>query len=162
MKKLIYFIMLLTLLICTTGCVTFHEKFERVDNIENILSIEVYFVDFSYDTDLDNLPTTAQPIKILNNNMYNQVIEDLESLDYKEIIPLFAPSDPNFNLYGFVIKIMYNSGIYQLVSNAGAVYTYDSNGYLSSFHARVEQDIWDNLIIKYLGKEVFDQYKLPF
>ena len=162
MKKILCLFCLFILLICNTGCVTFHEKFERVSNIENISYMEIYFIESSYDPFNEDIQTTLEPIKILNNNMYKQVIEDLESLDYKVIIPLFAPSDPSFNLYGFVIKIMYNSGIYQLVSNAGAVYTYDSNGYLSSFHARVEQDIWDNLIIKYLGKEVFDQYKLPF
>lgn len=162
MKKLIYFIMLLTLLICTTGCVTFHEKFERVDNIENILSIEVYFVDFSYDTELENLPTTAQPIKILDRSLFEEVIKDLENLDFKSTLLIFAANDPNFNLYGYVIKIMYDSGVYQLVSNAGASYTYDSNGYLNSFHSSVKEDVWNNLIIKYIGEEEFNQHKLPF
>ena len=162
MKKLIYFILLLTLLICTTGCVTLHKKFERVDNIENILSIEVYFVDFSYDTELDNLPVTAQPIKILDRSLFEEVIKDLENLDFKSTLLIFAASDPNFNLYGYVIKIMYDSGVYQLVSNAGAVYTYDSNGYLNSFHSSVKEDVWSNLIIKYIGEEEFNQHKLPF
>ena len=162
MKKLIYFIMLLTLLICTTGCVTFHKKFERADNIENILSIEVYFEDFSYDTELDNLPTTAQPIKILDKSLFEEVIKDLESLDFKKTLLIFAANDPNFNLHGYVIKIMYDSGVYQLVSNAGAVYTYDSNGYLNSFHSSVKEDVWNSLIIKYIGEEEFNQHKLPF
>ena len=162
MKKLIYFIMLLTLLICTTGCVTFHEKFERVDNIENILSIEVYFVYFSYDTELDNLPTTAQPIKILDRSLFEEVIKDLENLDFKSILLIFAANDPNFNLYGYVIKIMYDSGVYQLVSNAGTIYTYDSNGYLNSYHGSLKEDVWNSLIIKYIGEEEFNQHKLPF
>lgn len=162
MKKLIYFIMLLTLLICTTGCVTFHEKFEREDDIENIISIEVYFVDVSYETQLENLPTTMQPIKILDKELFGEVIQDLESLDFKSTLFIFAANDPNFNLYGYVIKIMYNSGLYQLVSNAGASYTYDSNGYINSFHSSVEEDVWNNLIIKYIGEEEFNQHKLPF
>ena len=162
MKKLIYFIMLLTLLICTTGCVTFHEKFERVDNIENILSIEVYFVDVSYDTPLENLPTTARPIKILDRSLFEEVIKDLENLDFKSTLLIFAANDPNFNLYGYVIKIMYNSGVYQLVSNAGSSYTYDSNGFLNCFHGRLKEDVWNKLIIKYIGEEEFNQHKLPF
>ena len=162
MKKLIYFIMLLTLLICTTGCVTFHEKFERVDNIENILSIEVYFVDFLYDPELDNLPDTAQPIKILDRSLFEEAIKDLENLDFKSTLLIFAASDPNSNLYGYVIKIMYDSGVYQLVSNAGVSYTYDPNGYLNSFHGRLKEDVWNNLIIKYIGEEEFNQHKLPF
>ena len=162
MKKLIYFIMLLTLLICTTGCVTFHEKFERMDNIENILSIEVYFVDVSYDTPLDNLPATAQPIKIVDRSLFEEVIKDLENLDFKSTLLIFAANDPNFNLYGYVIKIMYNSGVYQLVSNAGSSYTYDSNGFLNCFHGRLKEDVWNKLIIKYIGEEEFNQHKLPF
>ena len=162
MKKLIYFILLLTLLICTTGCVTLHKKFERVDNIENILSIEVYFVDFSYDTELDNLPVTAQPIKILDRSLFEEVIKDLENLDFKSTLLIFAASDPNFNLYGYVIKIMYDSGVYQLVSNSGASYTYDSNGYLNSYHGSLKEDVWNSLIIKYIGEEEFNQHKLPF
>ncbi|MBR6516222.1 MAG: hypothetical protein IKT40_05135 [Bacilli bacterium] len=162
MKKLIYFIMLLTLLICTTGCVTFHEKFEREDDIENIISIEVYFVDVSYETQLENLPTTMQPIKILDKELFGEVIQDLESLDFKSTLLIFAANDPNFDLYGYVIKIVYNSGIYQLVSNAGACYTYDSNGYINSFHSSVKEDVWNNLIIKYIGEEEFNQHKLPF
>ena len=162
MKKLIYFIMLLTLLICTTGCVTFHEKFERVDNIENILSIEVYFVDLSYDTELDNLPATAQPIKILDRSLFEEVIKDLENLDFKSTLLIIAANDPNFYLYGYVIKIMYVSGVYQLVSNAGSSYTYDSNGYLNSYHGSLKEDVWDSFIIKYIGEEEFNQHKLPF
>ena len=162
MKKLIYFIMLLTLLICTTGCVIFHEKFERLDNIENILSIEVYFVDVSYDTPMDNLPATAQPIKILDRSLFEEVIKDLENLDFKSTLLIFAANDPNFKLYGYVIKIMYDSGVYQLVSNAGASYTYDSNGCLNSDHGSVKEDVWNSLIIKYIGEEEFNQHKLPF
>ena len=162
MKRLIYFIMLLTLLICTTGCVTFHEKFETVNNIENILSIEVYFVDFSYDTELDNLPATAQPIKIVDRSLFEEVIKDLENLDFKSTLLIFAASDPNFNLYGYVIKIMYDSGVYQLVSNAGVSYTYDLNGYLNGVQGRLKEDVWNNLIIKYIGEEEFNQHKLPF
>ena len=162
MKKLIYFIMLLTLLICTTGCVTFHEKFEREDDIENIISIEVYFVDVSYETQLENLPTTMKPIKILDKELFGEVIQDLESLDFKSTLLIFAANDPNFNLYGYVIKIMYNSGLYQLVSNAGTAYTYDSNGFINSFHGSVKEDEWNNLIIKYIGEEEFNQHKLPF
>ena len=162
MKKLIYFIMLLTLLICTTGCVTFHEKFERVDNIENILSIEVYFVDVSYDTPLENLPTTARPIKILDRSLFEEVIKDLENLDFKSTLLIIAANDPNFYLYGYVIKIMYVSGVYQLVSNAGSSYTYDSNGFLNCFHGRLKEDVWNKLIIKYIGEEEFNQHKLPF
>ena len=100
--------------------------------------------------------------KILDKSLFEEVIKDLESLDFKSTLLLFAANDPNFNLYGYVIKIMYDSGVYQLVSNAGAVYTYDSNGYLNSFHSSVKEDVWNSLIIKYIGEEEFNQHKLSF
>ena len=82
--------------------------------------------------------------------------------DFKSTLLIFAASDPNFNLYGYVIKIMYDSGVYQLVSNAGTSYTYDSNGYLNSYHGRLKEDVWNSLIIKYIGEEEFNQHKLSF
>ena len=115
-----------------------------------------------YQIELDNLPTTMQPIKILDKELFEVVIKDLENLDFKSTLLIFAASDPNFNLYGYVIKIMYDSGVYQLVSNAGTSYTYDSNGYLNGFHGRLKEDVWNNLIIKYIGEEEFNQHKLPF
>ena len=105
---------------------------------------------------------TLQHIKILDKSLFEEVIKDLESLDFKSTLLIFAANDPNFKLYGYVIKIMYDSGVYQLVSNAGAVYTYDSNGYLNSFHSSVKEDVWKSLIIKYIGEEEFNQYKWPF
>ena len=57
-----------------------------------------------------------------------------------------------------MIKISYNSGVYQLVSNSGPVYTYNKGEHLNRFHGVVGQETWDSLIKKYIGKELFDKY----
>ena len=87
---------------------------------------------------------------ITNQTKHKKIccVTDLESLDYKDTIIIFAANDPNFNLYGFVIKIIYNSGVYQLVSNSGTVYTYDTNGFVGCFHGVVEDDMWNEISIK--------------
>ena len=160
--KFIAVIVFCLLLMCTYGCVTFNKKFEAADILEEISYIEVYFIESSYDTYVEDIPDFVQPIKLIEENLYAEVIRDLESLDYKDTIILFAANDPNFNLYGFIIIITYNSGVYQLVSNSGTVYTYNNEGFVECFHGAVEDDVWNEIIIKYLGSEVFEQYKLPF
>ena len=155
-------IILCLLFTCVSGCVTFNQKFEAYGDLEEISSIEFYFIDFSYDTLVEDIPDSTQPIMTVDNDLYSVLINDLESLDYKDTIILFAANDPNFYLYGFVIKITYNSGVYQLVSNSGTVYTYNNEGFVECFHGGVEDDVWNEIIIKYLGDEVFEQYKLPF
>ena len=107
-------------------------------------------------------PINFRTTSTIPSSSFEAVIKDLENLDFKSTLLIFAASDPNFNLYGYVIKIMYDSGVYQLVSNAGTSYTYDSNGFLNCFHGRLKEDVWNNLIIKYIGEEEFNQHKLPF
>lgn len=69
------------------------------------------------------------------------------------------PSDPRFNLYQFVIKINYKSGAYQLVQKSGTVYTFDASGeHLDSFHGGVDDEVWNGLITKYIGEDLFNQY----
>ena len=147
---------------CISGCVTFNKKFYAYDTLDEISSIEFYFIEFSYDTYVEGIPDSIQPIMQVDDELYGGIINDLESLDYKDTIILFAANDPNFDLYGFIIKITYNSGVYQLVSNSGTVYTYNNEGFVKCFHGEVEDDVWNEIIIKYLGSEVFEQYKLPF
>ena len=159
--KFIAVLILCILLMGTSGCVTFNRKFEVADTIEEVSCIEIYFIEFSYDN-VENIPDSIHPIKKIDNDLYAGLINDLESLDYKDTIIMIAPSDPNFYLYGFIIKITYDSGVYQLVSNSGTVYTYNNEGFVECFHGTVEDEVWNEIIIKYLGSEVFEQYKLPF
>ena len=147
---------------CISGCVTFNKKFYAYDTLDEISSIEFYFIEFSYDTYVEDIPDSIQPIMKVDDELYGGIINDLESLDYKDTIIMIAPSDPNFYLYGFIIKITYDSGVYQLVSNSGTVYTYNNEGFVECFHGTVEDEVWNEIIIKYLGSEVFEQYKLPF
>ena len=160
--KFVVTIILCFFLMCISGCVTFNKKFYAYDTLDEISSIEFYFIEFSYDTYVEDIPDSIQPIMKVDDELYGGIINDLESLDYKDTIILFAANDPNFDLYGFIIKITYNSGVYQLVSNSGTVYTYNNEGFVKCFHGEVEDDVWNEIIIKYLGSEVFEQYKLPF
>ena len=79
MKKLIYFIMLLTLLICTTGCVTFHEKFERVDNIDLDRLNPVTYRDhssLSYRLDGNNVDIDTENVELASNQIRYQGLTD--------------------------------------------------------------------------------------
>ncbi len=160
MKKIIYTIILFFLLIFVSGCVTFHEKFQKADDIENIQNIEVYLL--PYDIYTSDIPDGYKPIYTIDNNLYEELIDELEQLDYKQILIIIAANDPNFDLHGFIFKITYKSGTYQLVGNSGACYTYGSDDTFDSFTGMVNDETWKTLVIKYIGQEIFEQYKLPY
>ena len=159
MKKISLVIILLLVTLLLTGCVFFTETFQAYEEIEQISSIEVYYFDTWYDPLWDEMDDSLEPIKIIEKNDYAETINDLEQLEFRYGIVLFAPSDPSFELYQFIIKINYKSGVYQYVSNSGASYTLDASGeHLDSFHGRVDDEIWNGLIIKYIGEDLFNQY----
>ena len=162
MKKISCLIVLLFIIMCTSSCVTIHKKFERVEDVANIESIEVYFIDWEEELYLEDIPESMQPIEILDKDVYEGLIQDLESLDFKSILIIGAANDPSWYIYGFVFKIIYSSGAYQVVSNCGTVYTYNSKEQSKAFHGVVSKETWNELVKKYIGKETFEQYKLPF
>ena len=157
MKKISLVIVLLLVTILLTGCITRESSFQAYEEIEQISSVQVYYFDAScYPKELDD---STQPIKIIEQDSYSELINDLEQLTFEDVIPLFMPSDPRFNLYQFVIKINYKSGAYQLVQKSGTVYTFDASGeHLYSFHGSVDDEVWNGLITKYIGEDLFNQY----
>ncbi len=157
MKKISLVIVLLLVTLLLTGCVFLTENFQAYEEIEQISSIEVYYFDtWYYPETVDN---SLEPIKIIEKSDYAETINDLEQLEYRWGLLLFAANDPSFELYQFIIKINYKSGVYQYVSNSGAVYTFDaSSNELDHFFGGVDDEIWNGLIIKYIGEDLFNQY----
>ena len=162
MKKILCLSVLLFVIMCTSSCVTFHNEFERLEDVENIESIEVYFIDWEEELYLQDIPESMQPIEIFDKDVYDGLIQDLESFDFKSILIIGAANDPSWYIYGFVFKIIYSSGAYQVVSNCGTVYTYYSKEQSKAFHGVVSKETWNELVKKYIGEETFEQYKLPF
>ena len=79
MKKILCIIVLLFIIMCTSSCVTVHKKFERVEDVANIESVEVYFIDWEEELFLQDIPESMQPIEILDKSVYEGLIQDLES-----------------------------------------------------------------------------------
>lgn len=155
MKKLGLMPVVLLTVLLTVGCVTFKNEFQLHEPVEEIAEIEIYYVDPS-DYSVYDVDGATEPVKIIDNEMYDAIAEDLEGLVFEDMIPVFAPSDPTFRICGFIIKIEYFSGVYQLVCNSGTNYTYDASDVVESFHGTTEREAWNRLIIKYIGRKAYD------
>lgn len=163
MKRLLYILNLFLLSISLSSCVTIHDEYERLDYSEEIIQIDIFFIPFIENEYITDIPSYVTPIRTFETSQYEEIVNDLESLDYKTVLLIFAASDPNFKVFGYVFKITYASGTYQLVSNSGMGYTYNRSGeYLNSFKGKVKEEVWDELIIKYIGQEEFEKHHLPF
>ena len=157
MKKLkaILFANILVLSIFLSGCITFTNHFERYEKIENISSIDIYYID---EYELTDIPSSLSSIKTIDEENYQESIEKLEELEFKDTIIVIAANDPNFHIFKFVIKITYQSGAYQIVSNIGSIYTYNQDGFISCIHGACEEEKWNEILISYIGQELFDHY----
>ena len=67
-KKIIVFFMIL---VCLSGCVTFYNRFEAYDEVSNIEKIEVFYVDSKIDSYIVDIPSSKQPIAVLEKDVYN-------------------------------------------------------------------------------------------
>ena len=155
MKKLCFAVALLIFALSVTGCVTRISRFRSCEETDEIVGVEIYYIDEFYVFDIDD---TNQPVKVIESEYYSQIVDELEALEFVDVIPIFMPSDPNFNLLEFVIRIEYASGMYQIVSNCGVVYTYDASGTCDYFFGSADDEAWRSMIIKYIGEEAFESY----
>lgn len=155
MKRLAFGLVLLTSIVLLVGCVTFKKEFRIHEPVDQISGIEIYYIDPSGDS-IHDIDEAMEPVKVIGEELYGEITDDLEELVFEDMIPLFAPSDPTFRICGFIIRIEYLSGVYQLVCNSGTNYTYDASDIVESFHGTAEREVWNRLIIKYIGRKAYD------
>ncbi len=122
MKKL--FIIVLIALSCVfSGCfVDYSEYFSATQEIEQVKLIEIYYIDSTGDASDDEL---SNPIHTVEQTHYADFILDLETLYFTDGVLVFPPvvQDPNFDHYGYAVKILYLDNSYDLVSQSYRTYT---------------------------------------
>lgn len=97
MKKWFLAIALFFVTIASFGCATYKHTFRPYEPIEKISNIHIYYDD--RDERGQDLDESATPIKILEEELYAEMITDLESFVFEDVVPLFMPSDPNLYIY---------------------------------------------------------------
>lgn len=89
MKKVVYFISILTLLI-VTGCTTYEDNNLNISNVNDLSAVKI-------DNGIINLPSKEYLNQIVNDykkgiegqNNFNKKIREIQNQGFKPLIPLF-------------------------------------------------------------------------
>ena len=149
MRKMIACALALIIVASLAGCVQVPRRWEFLHDADSIVAIEIYnlteYIDF-------DLPEDAEPIAYVKQEDYASFCEDIASIEFSDEIILFpAAIDPSWTLHGYVAKIIYDNGDYELINNSGYQSQEVINGRGRSFHYSFPDDVtWVNLIQKHI------------
>ena len=157
MKKILAVLMLVVTMCLLCGCISFKNRFEPIGTVDQIESIEIFYLPSSVDS--YRVDTSSfESVTVLEQSDFNQMHERLQNLVYVDTVILFVASDPNFALFDFVIKVQYRDGTFDLVTENGA-FAYDSNNEVTSdIWGGIDEEIWKQLIVDFVGQEQWDKY----
>ena len=158
MKKILAVLMLVVTTCLLCGCIIrFQNSFEPMGTVDQIESVEIFYLHSSvYSYRLDT--SSFESVAVLEQSDFNQMHDRLQNLAYNDLIILVVPTDSNYYLFDFVIKVQYNDGTFDLVSEMGA-FAYDSNNKVTSDTCGwIDEEIWKQLIVDFVGQEQWDKY----
>ena len=173
MKKLLVFLILILFCISATGCVwiiNVHDKLHLPHPSENVEKIEIYdlgtihlYDDGYYDTDwgtyernpeatFENFTDHFYPIQTLQGETVNDFYVRLKNLPISHgfflVLAAVDPADPVH--MGYVVRIIYKDGKYDLISTHLQTY-HEADGVYERF-ARVEiESNWSAFVEEYLN-----------
>ncbi len=159
MKKFLAMLLCLMATCVFVGCIPIPEKTEVRTEVEDITSIEIYYLEKYVDWDGEkwwleewNSGETisweykCEPIAYVQEADYATFVADAEALPHIFGLPIIPVAiDPSWRYHGYVIKI--NSGTNcELICQSGG-------GSISYY----EDEDWKPFIKKYIGEELFAQ-----
>jgi len=115
-----------------------------------VASVEIFYLQESV---MGELPLDAKPINVLDKEEITRFCLDLQSLKYTDIVILLPVAiDPSFTLDGYVAKISYNNGDYEIVGDNGyqPQTVIDGRGVIHQYS--FEDDDWSTLINPYISQ----------
>lgn|GEM_PF-4929843 len=141
---------------CLTSCIlipvsdSYHPQFED----ETIRSVELYDLDAGT---YGSIPEDQKPVCALSSDKFVDFCRELDDLMGFQIGFLVFPAanDPSFSLAGYVVKITYESGTYEVVGDGYQSYN-PADGKFKATHHSLSTEKWNAFI-----EERFDYKKAP-
>ena len=100
--------------------------------------------------------------KCYKNTYYIMPVEDkkrflekLKQIKFEDVVPLFMPSDPSFEYYGFyVVRFQFEDGSYKFLSSGGYNEMFNSEGKcIEADHYSCDDEQWIRLIHSFAGED---------
>ena len=138
------------LLISLSGCIVYDTTYPLLHSADKIETIEIYLLEAAK----GEIPEEAIPVAYVDSADYSDFCSDLEDLPFRNGIMLLPVAfDPGWYLDGYVVKIIYDTGGFDIIAGSGYQYQQEADG--SRFRGRhysVEDDsMWNSFIEKYIN-----------
>ena len=155
MKKIAQCLAVLLLLaLSLSSCyVNIPVNYEFEYGTDTITSIEIYyFAEGVYDID----PEIHTPVAVLDESRHADILKDIEEMrftTFQMLVPI--PTDPPFDLRGYVVRLNYELGDYEDISNGVQKFRQFRDGEWKhgSKFLDCDEEEWNDMIQKYLPVE---------
>lgn len=151
---------IILIMCCLSGCIVIRRyRHFDIDPI-TVSSIQVY--DLCDDDGWESqFLATDIPVYEISEEQTADFISDLNDIEFSDhLIITIAAIDPSFNYGEWTVRINYNDGTYELISDGGYGETYDSNNeWVSSHHWSCDAAEWEAFIGKYVPADIFNHHQ---
>jgi len=153
-KKILVALLVFVSMCGITGCIPVitDEYYEISQETENIESIALYACDNTGDelNKLDEIPLAS-----VQRDDFAAFVNELEGIYAKTGFYItIAAQDPSFCFGKYVVKITYQNGDQEFVSNGGYQELLTADGTGKGMHYSFDKTQWDALLQKYFFSEV--------
>ena len=142
------------LIFSLTGCmvIPIRQKIELRYDVSEITAIEIYNLgDGAYDMyELEELmENNFMPVASLTDEQYSGFAEDVKELVFSDTLVIaLASVSTDYSFIGYIVKITYASGEYEILNHRCQTYHNDKGNYPDSYGC--DEGEWNRLIETYL------------
>ena len=154
-KTVLCLAVLLLLALSLSSCyVNIPTDYEFEYGTEGITSIEIYYFPEGV-VDID--PEIHTPVAVLEESQHADILKDIEEMrftTFQMLVPI--PTDPPFDLRGYVVRLNYEPGDYEDISGYGVQkfrQFRDGEWKHGSKFLDCDEEAWNDMIQKYLPVE---------
>jgi hypothetical protein len=144
-----------SVLLCATSCiiVPVGDNYALHTEGDTITAIEIYDRTGAWQEEwyIGMISESEEPVAVIPEDRFGEFCDEFAKIsDFRHrVIIVLAAIDPGFNLYGMVIKISYESGATEYISQT-VQYYYNANGESKYTHNECHSDDeWNSLIDKF-------------
>jgi hypothetical protein len=148
MKKAIAVFLVTCLTVGLAGCVSVGVQYRCMGDAEQISQIAVFDLRNEITTRIDDAMT---PVGYVDQDSYAAFAEELEAFPFvDQYILILAPMDPSFSYGGYVVRITYEDGSYELIGSAGYQSRYADGVFAGGSHYSCDADRWEQFVRSYM------------
>ena len=149
MKKVIAVCLLFCLSVALSGCVYYGVQYRCMGTADRITEIAVFDL---RNKGVNHIDDSMVPAGYVDRGDFAAFVEEVETFPFvKEILLVIAPTDPSFYYGGYVVRITYADGSYELIGATGYQSRYRDGEYVGGSHYGCDRDRWNQMVLDFVN-----------